>query len=69
MGNTLPKISLDYQELKIRATSEPAAGAKIFKIIAAKDGPAGYTLSYRVEFKRMQDTWIAKRLVKDFEEL
>ena len=69
MGNALPKISLDYQELKSRAKSEPMEGAKLVKIMFAKSVRTGCTLSCCVESKGMQDTWIVKRLVEDFEEL
>ena len=33
------------------------------------DEHTGCKMSYRVESKGMQDTWIVKRLVRDFEEL
>ena len=39
------------------------------KIIVAKDEHTSYTMSYRMESKGIQDTWIVKRLVKNFEKL
>ena len=65
----MPKISLDYQELKSRAKKEPTENDKVVKIIVAVDETTGCKMSYRVESKGVQDTWIIKRLVKDFEEL
>ena len=68
-GNALPKISLDYQELKSRAKKGPTKDDKVVKIIVAMDESTGCKLSYRVESKGIQDAWIVKRLVRDFEEL
>ena len=68
-SNTLRKISLDYQELKSRAKKEPSQDDKVVKIIVAMDEHTGCKMSCRVESKGTQDTWIVKRLVRDFEEL
>ena len=60
---------MDYQELKPRAKKEPAEDDNVVKIIVAMDEHKGCKMSYRVKSKGVHDTWIVKRLVKDFEEL
>ena len=59
-SNTLPKISLDHQELKSQAKKDAAEDDKVVKIMVAKDERRGYTMSYCVEPKGMQDILIAK---------
>ena len=71
----LPKVSLDYQELKskpkIQAESQAAAedANSMLRIIVGKDEATGMTMAHRVVAKGPADEWVTKRLVKDIEEL
>ena len=65
----LPKIAIDYQELKSKPKKNPSLEDKMIRIVVAKDEPTGVVFSYRVETKGTGDQWIIKRLVKDIEEL
>ena len=68
-NNRLPKISMDYQELKSRAKKGPSEDDEVVKIIVGIDEATGCKMSYRVKSKGAQDTWIVKRLVTEIEEL
>ena len=55
---------------KIQAESQAAEDAESeLRIVVGKDEPTGAVVAHRVEAKGPADDWIAKRLVKDIEEL
>ena len=72
---TLPKVSLDYQELKskpkIRAESQAAVedANSMLRIVVGKDEATGMMMAHRVITKGPTDEWVTRRLVKDIEEL
>ena len=71
---SLPKFSLDYQELKskpkIQAESQAAADVEsVLRIVVGKDEATGAVVAHRIEAKGPTDEWIVRRLVKDVEEL
>ena len=68
-SNALPKISLDYQELKSMAKKDPGPEDVVVKIIVAKDEDSGAVLAHRVTAKGSSDTWVINKLVKEFEEM
>ena len=65
----LPRIALDYQELKSIPKKSPHETDVVVKMIVAKDEDTGTVFAYRVTNKGTSDTWVIKRLVKDIAEL
>ena len=68
-GARLPKISMDYQELKSKAKLQVSEEDAVVRIIVAKDEQTGMTTAHRVDTKGPTDEWIVKRVVQDIEEL
>ena len=71
-ANKLPRLSLDYQELKSKAKKpsiEEGKTDKVLKIVVMKDEESGSVFSHRVDMKGPGDVWVVKKLVADIEEL
>ena len=67
--NSLPKVSMDYQELISRAKKDPDDDDAVVKIIVAKDEPTGTIFAYRVNQKGSGDEWVIRRLVQDIADM